>query len=100
MFRKSILAAAIAAAFAVPASAFAADDAEIGKIRDEIKELKDGYENRIRSLEELRRFERGHWRRYRCTHGTGWSWFGHGRLGAYPGGLVWGGRTPSFRWQR
>ncbi len=50
MLRKNILAAAVAAVFAVPA--FAADDAEIGKIRDEIKVLKDGYENRIRSLEE------------------------------------------------
>ncbi|HYN27350.1 MAG TPA: hypothetical protein VES94_03550 [Burkholderiales bacterium] len=52
MFRKNILAVVVAAAFAVPAFAFAADDAEIGKIRDEIKELKDGYENRIRSLED------------------------------------------------
>lgn len=54
MFSKSILAAAIAiaTAFAIPASAFAVDDAEIVKIRDEIKDLKDGYENRIRSLED------------------------------------------------
>jgi len=52
MFRKNILAAAVATAFVVPASAFAADDAEIGKIREEIKDLKDGYENRIRSLED------------------------------------------------
>ncbi|HEV8644021.1 MAG TPA: hypothetical protein VGR01_00450 [Burkholderiales bacterium] len=52
MFRKNILSAAVAAALVVPASAFAADDAEIGKIREEIKQLKDGYENRIRSLED------------------------------------------------
>ena len=52
MFRKNILAAAVATAFVVPVSAFAADDAEIEKIREEIKDLKDGYENRIRSLED------------------------------------------------
>ncbi len=60
MFRKSILAVAIATAFAIPASAFAADDAEIGKIREEIKELKDGYETRIRQLEQrLEKTEQG-----------------------------------------
>jgi hypothetical protein len=52
MFRTNILAAAVAAAIAIPAFAFAADDAEIEKIREEIKDLKDGYENRIRSLED------------------------------------------------
>ena len=52
MLRKNMLAVAVAAAFAVPVSAFAADDAEIEKIREEIKDLKDGYENRIRSLED------------------------------------------------
>lgn len=58
MFRKNIMAAAIAAAFAMPVAASAADDAEIGKIRDEIKNMKDGYEVRIRALEDrLRKAE-------------------------------------------
>ncbi len=52
MFRKNILAAAVAAVFAVPASAFAADDAEIKKIREEIESIKDGYETRVRQLEQ------------------------------------------------
>jgi len=52
MFSKDIMAAAFATVFVVPASAFAADDAEIGKISEEIKELKDGYETRIRQLEQ------------------------------------------------
>jgi hypothetical protein len=52
MFRTSILAAAVATVFVVPASAFAADDAEIKKIREEIETIKDGYETRIRQLEQ------------------------------------------------
>jgi hypothetical protein len=52
MFRKFTLAAAIGAAFAAPVPALAADDAEIQKIRDEIRELKEGYEARIRQLEQ------------------------------------------------
>jgi hypothetical protein len=52
MFRKNILAAAVATVFLVPASAFAADDAEIKKIREEIETIKDGYETRIRQLEQ------------------------------------------------
>ena len=52
MFRTNIMAAAIAAAFAMPGAAFAADDAEIGKIREEIKSMKDDYESRIRALED------------------------------------------------
>lgn len=52
MFQKNVMAVAIAAVFAAPASVLAADDAEIEKIREEIKSLKDGYENRIRALEE------------------------------------------------
>ncbi|CAN0480620.1 unnamed protein product, partial [Phaeothamnion confervicola] len=39
-------------AFVVPVPALAADDAEIQKIRDEIKELREGYEARIRQLEQ------------------------------------------------
>lgn len=52
MFRKNIMAAAVAAAFAMPVAATAADDAEIGRIREEIKSMKDGYESRIRALED------------------------------------------------
>ena len=52
MFRTNIMAAAIAAAFAMPGAAFAADDAEIGRIREEIKSMKDDYESRIRALED------------------------------------------------
>ncbi len=58
MFRSKILATAVAVAFAVPVAANAADDAEIGSIRDEIKSMKDGYESRIRALEDrLRKAE-------------------------------------------
>src|SRR5882724_779311 len=52
MFRKNILAAAVATVFVVPASAFAADDAEIKKIREEIETIKEGYETRVRQLEQ------------------------------------------------
>jgi len=52
MFRKVTLAVAVGAAFVVPVPAIGADDAEVQKIREEIKELKDGYETRIRQLEQ------------------------------------------------
>ena len=52
MFRKSILAAAVGAAFVVPVPAVGADDAEVQQIRDELKDLKQGYETRIRQLEQ------------------------------------------------
>ncbi len=52
MFRKVTLAAAVGAAFVAPMPAIAADDAEVQKIRDEIKALKEGYETRIKTLEE------------------------------------------------
>ena len=52
MFRKYSLAAAIGAALIAPVSAIGADDAEVQKIRDEIKDLKEGYETRIRQLEQ------------------------------------------------
>jgi hypothetical protein len=51
MFRTQFLAAAFATAFAMPA-ANAADDVEIDQIRDEIKSMKDSYEDRIRTLED------------------------------------------------
>ena len=52
MFRKITLAVAIGAAFVAPIPAIGADDAEVQKIREEIKGLKDGYETRIRQLEQ------------------------------------------------
>ncbi len=52
MFRKFTLAAAIGAAFAVPVAAIGADDAEVQKIRDELKGLKEDYETRMRQLEQ------------------------------------------------
>ncbi len=60
MLRKNILAAAVATVFVIPASACAADDAEIKKIREEIDSIKDGYETRIRQLEQrLEKAEQG-----------------------------------------
>jgi hypothetical protein len=52
MLRTTIVAAAVAAAFALPAAAFAAEDADLKAIREEIQSLKEGYESRIRQLEE------------------------------------------------
>src|SRR5882672_4635486 len=52
MLRKVTLAAAIGAAFVAPVPAIGADDAEVQKIRSEIKDLKEGYETRIHQLEQ------------------------------------------------
>jgi hypothetical protein len=52
MFRKYTLAAAVGAAFVAPVPAIGADDAEVQSIRNEIKDLKEGYETRIRQLEQ------------------------------------------------
>ena len=52
MIRKYTLAAAVGAAFVVPVPAIGADDTEVQKIREEIKELRDSYEARIRQLEQ------------------------------------------------
>jgi hypothetical protein len=52
MFRKFTLAAAIGAAFVAPVPAIGADDAEVQKIRSEVKDLKQGYETRIHQLEQ------------------------------------------------
>lgn len=51
MLKKNIVAAAVAAAFALP-SAFAADDAELAQIREQIRQLKETYEVRIQALEK------------------------------------------------
>ena len=49
MFKRHLIAAAIAFAFAGPAPA---QDSELGKIREEIKQMKDAYEKRIQELEK------------------------------------------------
>src|SRR5687768_14828238 len=49
MFRRTLIATAISLAFAGPAPA---QDSEIAKIREEIRQMKDGYERRIDALEK------------------------------------------------
>jgi hypothetical protein len=49
MFKRDLIAAAVALAFAGAAQG---QDAELAKIREEIKQMKDGYEQRIQSLEK------------------------------------------------
>lgn len=49
MFKTNLIAGAVALAFAGPALA---QDAELAKIREEIKQVKDGYEQRIQALEK------------------------------------------------
>ncbi|MBI2313421.1 MAG: hypothetical protein HYU77_13055 [Betaproteobacteria bacterium] len=52
MFRKRIVAAAVAAAVGMPLGVHAASDAELAQIRDELKRMKDAYETRIQALEK------------------------------------------------
>jgi hypothetical protein len=52
MLRKVTLAAVVGAAFVMPVSVTGADDTEVQSIRNEIKDLKEGYETRIRQLEQ------------------------------------------------
>ena len=49
MFQRTLIATAIALAFAGPAPA---QDAELAKIREEIRQMKEGYERRIEALEK------------------------------------------------
>ncbi|WP_020652340.1 porin [Massilia niastensis] len=49
---KTILMAAMAAAFAAPHPAFAADDRELAAIRAELREMKQSYEARLQALEQ------------------------------------------------
>lgn len=49
MFKRNLIAAAIALAFGCPALA---QDADLAKIREEIKQMKEVYEQRIRALEK------------------------------------------------
>ena len=51
MFKQSVLAAAFAAALAAPHFAAAADDKDLAQIREQIRQMKDDYETRIRALE-------------------------------------------------
>src|ERR1035437_1389397 len=52
MIQKNILATALAVAFGWPLAASAADDGELAQIREQIKQLKEGYESRIQALEK------------------------------------------------
>src|SRR3569832_936989 len=56
MFKRTVLSAASAAALtlavACPLSAHAADDAELAQLRNEVKQMKENYEARIRALEQ------------------------------------------------
>ncbi len=49
MFKRNLIAAAVALVFASPVLA---QDAELAKIRDEIRQMKDAYEKRIQTLEK------------------------------------------------
>ena len=51
MYRKTLCAMALAVAWSAPLSALA-EDAELTKIRDEIRQLKESYEKRIEALEK------------------------------------------------
>jgi hypothetical protein len=52
MFRLTALTAALAAAFAIPMSASAADDKDLAAIRAQIREMKESYEARLQALEQ------------------------------------------------
>jgi hypothetical protein len=51
MYRKTLCAVALAMAWSAPLSA-RAEDAELAKIRDEIRQMKEAYEKRIEALEK------------------------------------------------
>lgn len=52
MLRKKIIAAAMAAGLGIPLGVHAASDAELSQIRDELKRMKETYEQRISALEQ------------------------------------------------
>ncbi len=52
MLKNSVLAAALAAAFATPIMASAADDQQLAEIREQIRLMKDSYEARLQALEQ------------------------------------------------
>src|SRR3569623_2839069 len=52
MFKRTVLSGALTLAFACPSSANAADDAELAQLRNEVRQMKENYEARIRALEQ------------------------------------------------
>lgn len=52
MLKQTVLAAAVAAAFAAPLGAHAADSRELAEMRDEVRKMKQDYEARIDALEK------------------------------------------------
>jgi hypothetical protein len=52
MFAKTVLTTALAAAFAIPMSASAADEQELAAIRAQIRQMKESYEARLQALEQ------------------------------------------------
>jgi hypothetical protein len=52
MFKKTVLAAALAAALATPVGGLAADDRDLTQIREQIRQIKQDYETRIQALEK------------------------------------------------
>lgn len=52
IFSRTLLAASITLALSAPSGALAGDSAELAQIRDEIKQMKESYEARIRDLEK------------------------------------------------
>jgi hypothetical protein len=52
MLKTSVLSVAIAAAFALPMTASAADNPELAAIREQIRQMKESYEARLQALEQ------------------------------------------------
>ncbi|MGZ5271146.1 MAG: hypothetical protein ACXWC6_11055 [Ramlibacter sp.] len=52
MYKQSVMAAALAAAFVAPLHAHAADDKDLAEIRAQIKQMKQSYEARLTALEQ------------------------------------------------
>ncbi|MBC7452128.1 MAG: hypothetical protein H7335_00175 [Massilia sp.] len=52
MFKRTVLCAALIAAFCAPVSAWPADDKELAAIRAQIQEMKQSYEARLQALEQ------------------------------------------------
>jgi hypothetical protein len=52
MYQRTVMAAALAAAFIAPLHAHAADDKDLAEIREQIKQMKQSYEARLSALEQ------------------------------------------------
>jgi hypothetical protein len=52
MYKRTVMVAALAAAFVAPLHAHAADDKELAEIREQIKQMKQSYEARLSALEQ------------------------------------------------